>query len=250
MATCRSLRHVVRYTGLALLVYVGLVYLAYHLFKIVPTGFIPTQDQGYLIVNVQMPDASSIDRAPTRWYRKWPRPRCKTKGVDGTFAVSGFSILIALQLLRRRVPVPAPVAVQRTRRQARYGRRRTRGAAQSQVCPHPGRLRAGIDAPAGQRNGQCRRLHHAGRGSLRHRHAAAAGGGDRTPDRRVAQATRDWPGCSPPSAPMFRSFTSTSIASRPSSENVRGHRHLPGAASLSGRASTSTTSTISAAPGM
>ena len=32
------------------------------MFNIVPTGFIPTQDQGYLIVNVQMPDASSIDR--------------------------------------------------------------------------------------------------------------------------------------------------------------------------------------------
>jgi multidrug efflux pump subunit AcrB len=31
------------------------------MFKIVPTGFIPTQDQGYLIVNVQMPDASSIE---------------------------------------------------------------------------------------------------------------------------------------------------------------------------------------------
>ena len=27
-----------------------------------PTGFIPPQDQGYLIGNVQMPDASSIDR--------------------------------------------------------------------------------------------------------------------------------------------------------------------------------------------
>ena len=52
----------VRYGVITLLVYVGLVYLAYGMFRIVPTGFIPTQDQGYLIVNVQMPDASSIDR--------------------------------------------------------------------------------------------------------------------------------------------------------------------------------------------
>ena len=38
-------------------VFRGLVFLAYGMFKVVPTGFIPPQDQGYLIVNVQMPDA-------------------------------------------------------------------------------------------------------------------------------------------------------------------------------------------------
>ena len=52
----------VRYAAVTLLIYLGLVYLAYSVFKVVPTGFIPTQDQGYLIVNVQTPDASSIER--------------------------------------------------------------------------------------------------------------------------------------------------------------------------------------------
>jgi multidrug efflux pump subunit AcrB len=58
----KSLRYVVHYAVVALIAYAGLVYLAYGMFRIVPAGFIPTQDQGYLIVNVQMPDASSIER--------------------------------------------------------------------------------------------------------------------------------------------------------------------------------------------
>ena len=45
-----------------LLVYVGLLVLTYFGFKTVPVGFIPQQDQGYLIVALQLPDASSIDR--------------------------------------------------------------------------------------------------------------------------------------------------------------------------------------------
>lgn len=58
----RMLRHVVRFGIITLVVYGGLVYLAYLGFSSVPTGFIPSQDQGYLVVNLQMPDASSIER--------------------------------------------------------------------------------------------------------------------------------------------------------------------------------------------
>jgi len=69
-----------------------LVYLAYGVFKIVPTGFIPTQDQGYLLVNVQMPDASSIERTDAV-ITQLSSLALKTKGVQDAFAVSGFSIL-------------------------------------------------------------------------------------------------------------------------------------------------------------
>ena len=47
----KSLHYVVRYAVIALIVYAGMDYLAYGMFKIVPTGFIPTQDQGYLLSN-------------------------------------------------------------------------------------------------------------------------------------------------------------------------------------------------------
>jgi multidrug efflux pump len=45
-----------------LLGYFGLLYLTYYTSKVVPKGFIPDQDQGYLLVNVQLPDAASVQR--------------------------------------------------------------------------------------------------------------------------------------------------------------------------------------------
>ena len=86
------LHYVVRYAVVALMVYFGLVYLTYTLFRIVPTGFIPTQDQGYLIVNVQMPDASSIERTDAVM-SQLSNLALKTRGIQDAFAVSGFSIL-------------------------------------------------------------------------------------------------------------------------------------------------------------
>ena len=45
-----------------LLVYVGLIVLAGHQFQRTPTGFIPPQDQGYLITVVQLPPGASLAR--------------------------------------------------------------------------------------------------------------------------------------------------------------------------------------------
>ena len=45
-----------------LLVYGGLLFGTYILFSIMPTGFIPQQDKGYLIVNVTLPDSASVQR--------------------------------------------------------------------------------------------------------------------------------------------------------------------------------------------
>ena len=88
----KSLRYVVRHAVITLIIFAGLVYLAYGIFKIVPTGFIPTQDQGYLFVNVQMPDASSIDRTDAT-IRQLADLGMKTKGIQDVFGVSGWSIL-------------------------------------------------------------------------------------------------------------------------------------------------------------
>ena len=51
-----------RISALVLLVYGGLLYLTYWGFTHTPTGFIPTQDKGYLLVNVQLPDSASVER--------------------------------------------------------------------------------------------------------------------------------------------------------------------------------------------
>ena len=47
---------------IVLAVYGGLLYLTYLGFTKVPTGFIPSQDKGYLLVDVRLPDSSSLER--------------------------------------------------------------------------------------------------------------------------------------------------------------------------------------------
>ena len=46
----------------ALIVYGGLLYLTYDRFQKTPSGFIPTQDMGYLLCNIQLPDSASLER--------------------------------------------------------------------------------------------------------------------------------------------------------------------------------------------
>ncbi|WP_339719004.1 multidrug efflux RND transporter permease subunit [uncultured Paraglaciecola sp.] len=52
----------IRLGALMSFVYVGLMVLAGYLFTSVPQGFIPAQDQGYLIVSIQLPAGSSLSR--------------------------------------------------------------------------------------------------------------------------------------------------------------------------------------------
>jgi len=87
-----ALKKVVRFSLATLLVYFGFVILTYVGFRSVPTGFIPTQDQGYVIVNLQMPDASSISRTQ-QTMAKLVELGKKTEGVRNMFGVAGLSIL-------------------------------------------------------------------------------------------------------------------------------------------------------------
>jgi hydrophobe/amphiphile efflux-1 (HAE1) family protein len=55
-------RRVIRVAALALVAYVGLLALTTWQFSRTPTGFIPDQDQGYLITVVQLPPGASLSR--------------------------------------------------------------------------------------------------------------------------------------------------------------------------------------------
>ncbi len=88
----RALQRVVRRSGIALCVYAGMVLLAIQGLRTVPTGFIPAQDQGYLITSVQMPDAASIERTQETMARL-SDIALKTKGVRGAFTIAGLSVL-------------------------------------------------------------------------------------------------------------------------------------------------------------
>jgi multidrug efflux pump len=57
-----SVRLLLYVSVIVLAVYGGLLYLTYLGFTKVPTGFIPSQDKGYLLVDVRLPDSSSLER--------------------------------------------------------------------------------------------------------------------------------------------------------------------------------------------
>lgn len=57
-----SVRILLKLSVIALAVYGGLLYFTYFSFTKVPTGFIPSQDKGYLLVDVRLPDSASLER--------------------------------------------------------------------------------------------------------------------------------------------------------------------------------------------
>jgi len=85
-----ALRLFLRFEVVALILFAAGLGLAYYVFGKVPQAFVPTEDQGYLIVVVQAPTGASLDY--TR--RIGEQISAITKNVPeirGTFAIAGFS---------------------------------------------------------------------------------------------------------------------------------------------------------------
>jgi multidrug efflux pump len=82
-----------RISLLVLIGYGGLLYLTYYGFMKTPTGFIPSQDKGYLLVNVRMPDATSVGSTQAVMRRIEDITR-EMEGVSHTVAISGQSLLL------------------------------------------------------------------------------------------------------------------------------------------------------------
>lgn len=82
-----------RVSALVLVVYGGLLYLTYFSFDHVPTGFVPQQDKGYLLLNVQLPDAASLQRT-NEITAKIDEIARRTPGVAHTVGITGQSILL------------------------------------------------------------------------------------------------------------------------------------------------------------
>jgi len=83
----------VRRRGIALAVYAGLLALTWLGFKIVPTGFIPAQDSGYLVVFAQLPEGASLERTHKIISRAGEIARA-IPGVKGTAEFPGFNLIV------------------------------------------------------------------------------------------------------------------------------------------------------------
>jgi HAE1 family hydrophobic/amphiphilic exporter-1 len=62
------------------------------LFGAVPGGFVPEEDQGYFLVNIQLPDAASLERTDAVTKRV-EEMLVGTEGIDSVTAVAGYSLL-------------------------------------------------------------------------------------------------------------------------------------------------------------
>ncbi|HEX2140748.1 MAG TPA: efflux RND transporter permease subunit, partial [Candidatus Limnocylindria bacterium] len=81
---------------LMLLAFAGLCALAVYLFLTIPQGFVPNEDQGYLMTLIELPDASTITRTE-EVVTQVNDAALSTPGVSATVAVAGYNIVDGIQ---------------------------------------------------------------------------------------------------------------------------------------------------------
>jgi HAE1 family hydrophobic/amphiphilic exporter-1 len=91
-----SVRICARVWYLMLLAFAALCALAAYLFLTIPQGFVPDEDQGYLMTIVELPDASTIARTEAVMARI-NEIALKVPGVWATLEVAGYNIVDAIQ---------------------------------------------------------------------------------------------------------------------------------------------------------
>jgi multidrug efflux pump len=89
----RIVGKLLRTSVLVLLVYGGLLYLTVWSFGKMPQGFIPQQDQGYLLGAIQLPDSASLERT-TEVAVKAAKIVRETKGVAHAITSAGLSFAV------------------------------------------------------------------------------------------------------------------------------------------------------------
>ena len=87
-----GVRAIIRKSVFALGLFGGLLIGAYTLFNTVPTGFVPNEDQGYFMINVQLPEGASLERSDA--VVKQVEDILKNEpGVKTYFALGGFNLI-------------------------------------------------------------------------------------------------------------------------------------------------------------
>ena len=86
-----AVRRIIRGSGIAMLLYAGLMVLTWVGFAHTPTGFVPPQDKQYLVAFAQLPDAASLDRTEAV-IKRMSEIALKQPGVANSVAFPGLSI--------------------------------------------------------------------------------------------------------------------------------------------------------------
>lgn len=90
-----SVRQIVRVWWLFLLIFVGIAVFTAWWYQKTPQGFLPTEDQGYIIISVQLPDSANLDRTRevveimNGTFKKFQQ----MGAVENSFVLGGYSLL-------------------------------------------------------------------------------------------------------------------------------------------------------------
>ncbi len=89
----RAVGWMLRLAAVVLLFYVGLIGLTGYGLIHVPSGFVPSQDKGYLVAIVQLPDAASLERT-TEVTAAVEKIALETPGMDHVISIPGQSFVL------------------------------------------------------------------------------------------------------------------------------------------------------------
>jgi multidrug efflux pump len=87
----KLVKRVLRFSVVALLIYLGLIALTMWQFKNVPTGFVPLQDKQYVIAIAQLPDGASLARTEAV-IKRMSEMGLKMPGIEAAVAFPGLSV--------------------------------------------------------------------------------------------------------------------------------------------------------------
>ncbi|TMH69710.1 MAG: multidrug efflux RND transporter permease subunit [Betaproteobacteria bacterium] len=89
-----AVEFVIKRMIVALVLLVFFLWSIYHLFTVLPTSFVPNEDQGYVMAAIIMPEAASLDRTQAV-AEQVDAIFAKTPGVDKRSMVTGYSLIDA-----------------------------------------------------------------------------------------------------------------------------------------------------------
>jgi len=92
----RTVGMLVRRTAIVMIVFAGLVVAMIFGFGRMPAGFVPSEDEGYFFVNVQLPNAASLDRTEEVMDLAFEQLQ-NLPGVQNVITIGGFSLLDSVQ---------------------------------------------------------------------------------------------------------------------------------------------------------
>jgi HAE1 family hydrophobic/amphiphilic exporter-1 len=86
------MRRMVRFAGIMVVIAMAIVAGAIYGFTKLPTGFLPIEDQGYMIASVQLPDGAALNRTQ-QTLTKVAERLSKVPGVDQVITIAGVSVV-------------------------------------------------------------------------------------------------------------------------------------------------------------